>query len=115
MDDVTEKYKNDPTLFINTKSNERICTYQFPRFEGGDDDVAKDYGLEVVTNTKDDTTVKGQYRDILAFADNYLGYQLVPEHLKDVDEKESLDAVISKCAAQVSKTEAGTKSRDKEL
>lgn len=64
--------------------------------------VAKDYGLEVIRNTKDDTVVKGQYRDIVAFADQYLGYQLVPEYLKDaVDEKESLDAVINKCAAQV--------------
>lgn len=99
VDDVTDKYRENPAPF---QCGERICTYQFPRFEGGDDMVAKDYGLEVVCSTKDDTLVKGQYRDILAFADQYLGYQLVPEYLKDVeDEKLWLDDVINKCAQQV--------------
>lgn len=97
VDDVTEKYKENPVPF---KSDERICTYAFPRFAGGDNDIAKDYGLEVISNTKDDTFVKGQYRDIVAFADQYLGYQLVPEHLKDVsNEKPGLDDVIKSCNA----------------
>lgn len=159
VSDVTEKYKDDPALFINNKeekryyvnedypsqtwedilglttetarrvlndeeftrwykernerfpgcyqpleywmADSRVCTYQFPRFEGGDDEVAKDYGLVVVANIKDDTIVKGQYRDILAFADKYLGYQLVPEYLKDVvDEKPRLDDVIGRCASE---------------
>lgn len=172
VSDVTEKYKDDPSIFINNKEEKRyyvnddypsetwenilglttetarrilnddefvkwyeernarfpgsylpleywiggsrVCTYQFPRFEGGDDDVAKDYGLEVVSCTKDDTTVKGQYRDILAFADQYLGYQLVPEYLKDLgDEKPSLDDVIVKCAAEV-RASSAEKVNDKE-
>ena len=99
VDDVTEKYKDNPSLL---KSSERVCTYVFPRFEGGDENTARNYGLEVIRNSKDDTVVKGQYRDILAFADQYLGYQLVPEYLEDViDEKPRLDDVIGKCAAEV--------------
>lgn len=98
LDDVTRKYRENPAPFHH---NERICTYQFPRFAGGEDMVAQDYGLEVIGSTKDDTLVKGQYRDILAFADQYLGYQLVPEYLKDApDNKLGLDEVISKCVAQ---------------
>ena len=98
VDDVTEKYKDDPAF---VKSNERICTYQFPRLVGGDTDVARDYGLEIVDNSGD-TVVRGQYRDILAFADQYLGYQLVPEYLQEavespVEEKPSLDSVIHSC------------------
>lgn len=99
VDDVSNKYRENPSPF---KQGERVCTYQFPRFEGGDDDTARNYGLEIVGNSKDDTTVIGQYRDILAFADQYLGYQLVPEYLKDVmDEKPRLDDVIGRCAAEV--------------
>lgn len=110
VDDVTDKYIENPSFNIY---NARVCTYQFPRFEGGDDMVAKDYGLEVVSCTKDDTTVKGQYRDILAFADNYLGYQLVPEYLKDVvAKKPSLDEVLVKCAAEVKKTPSNKKEKD---
>lgn len=111
VDDVTEKYKENPTPYQN---NDRICTYQFPRFEGGDDTVARDYGLEVIGNTKDDTLVQGQYRDILAFADQYLGYQLVPEYLKDVPlDKPRLDDTIKQCAAQVQDSPA-VKGKDKE-
>lgn len=105
VDDVTEKYKDDPAFI---KSNERLCTYQFPRLTGGDNDVARDYGLEIVDNSGD-TTVKGQFRDILAFADQYLGYQLVPEYLKDVvadlaAEKPALDDVIHSCENMSNKT-----------
>lgn len=115
VDDVTEKYKEDPSVFINNNNDARICIYQFPRFEGGDGDVAKDYGLEVVVTNNRDTVVKGQYRDILAFADNYLGYQLVPEYLKEVDEeKPGLDSVINSCAAKV-KDETGTVDKQVEL
>lgn len=93
----------------------QVRTYQFPRFAGGDDMVAMDYGLEVISNTNDDTIVKGQYRDIEAFADQYLGYQLVPEYLKPAEEERPrLDEVITKCAQQVN-FEPNVKSVNKQL
>lgn len=95
VDDVTDKYKNDPAFI---KSSKRICTYQFPRLAGGDDTIARGYGLEIVDNSSD-TTVKGQYRDILAFADQYLGYQLEASRLRDATEDTpALDDVIKSCS-----------------
>ena len=95
VDDVTEKYKDDPAFI---KSNERICIYRFPRLEAGDDMVAQNYGLSVVSSNKNDTTVKGQYRDILAFADQYLGHPMDSERLQEAgDVKPALDDVIKSC------------------
>ena len=95
IDDVTEKYKDDPAFI---KSNERICTYRFSDVEAGDDMIAEDYGLAVVDICKDGLTVKGQYRDILAFADQYLGQSLESDRLQSAENvKPGLDDVIKSC------------------
>lgn len=59
-----------------------FVSYEFPKFTRRDKQVARNFNLEIVDDTSDDSTVVvGDYGKIKAFAHDYLAYELVDEYL----------------------------------
>lgn len=74
-------------------SDEDICVYQFPvSFNEVDWKKAKEYGLEYLGKVNDlgyqpgDHLVKGKYKDLKRYCDEYLGYVMHPYYLYKEDD-----------------------------
>lgn len=95
---ISEAYVDMDEVFsatnsCNIGSKVESATYLFPKFTPEDRSVARrDYGLEIVSEGPSGTLAKGSHGDIKAFADEYLGYELNPEHfyLDEEDEGEEV-------------------------
>lgn len=68
-------------LKLSEGLNDDVVIYQFPKFNASDRSVARrEYNLEIVMESRKDTYAKGKLKDIKAFADEYLGYELVDDY-----------------------------------
>lgn len=62
-------------------SDDAFVSYLFPEFTREDAEEAHYYGLQIDDEYDGNTQVSGAFKDIKAFASEYLGYELVDEYL----------------------------------